>query len=130
MSTRICVVHAWSVIASTAIACALVGGNAGAAQHTVIDTIRVSTRGLDLSRSSDARKLYLRLTNAAYVLCTRGTRVGLEPVDNFKTCYGQALGSAIRSASAPMLTQVYLETHTLNEAVAQRIEVPAQLAAK
>ena len=43
---------------------------------------------------------------------------------------GQGLGDAIRSANLPLLTQVYLGTHTLRQAAAYGIEAPAQLAAK
>lgn len=64
------------------------------------------------------------------VACTRGNRVDLLPVDDLKACYDKALGGAIRSAKAPTLTQIYLETHTLQQAAAQGIEVSAQFAAK
>ncbi len=45
-------------------------------------------------------------------------------------CYEKALGNAVRSANMPLLTQVYLETHTLREAAARGIDVPVQMAAK
>ena len=62
--------------------------------------------------------------------CTRGNRVNLAPVDDVQGCYEKALGGAIRSAKAPVLTGIYLETHTLQQAAKRGIEVPAQLAAK
>jgi hypothetical protein len=56
--------------------------------------------------------------------------VALAPVEDEQGCIEQALGGAIRSAKTPMLTQIYLETHTLQAAAAHGIEVPAQVAAK
>jgi hypothetical protein len=56
--------------------------------------------------------------------------VALAPVEDEQGCIEQALGGAIRSAKTPMLTRIYLETHTLQAAAAQGIEVPAQVAAK
>ena len=62
--------------------------------------------------------LYDRIQHAADVACTHGNRIDLEPIYNPKVCHEQALGDAIRSINAPLLTQVYLETHTLQQAVA------------
>ena len=45
-------------------------------------------------------------------------------------CYEKALGNAIRSTNVPLLTQVYLETHTLRDAAARGIDVPVQVASK
>jgi UrcA family protein len=103
---------------------------AAAENHKVTVALHVSTKGLHLSQPADARTFYTRLENAAWVACTRGNRVDLLPVDDLKACYDRALGGAIRSAKAPTLIQIYLETHTLQQAAAQGIEVPAQLAAK
>ena len=57
-------------------------------------------------------------------------RVDLKPVTDRKRCYEKALGSAVRSANSPLLTQVYLQTHTPQEATALGIDVPVQVAAK
>jgi UrcA family protein len=121
---------AWSVLASAVAGCALFASNVPAKDHAVTDSIQVSTRGLDLTRPADVQTFYNRLDYAAWVLCTRGTRVALVPVDDFKGCYAKALGDAVRSANMPMLTQIYLQTHTLQEAAAHGISVPAQVAAK
>jgi hypothetical protein len=86
----------------------------------------VSTQGLDLHYSAGAQEFYARLKHAADVACTHGNRFDLKPVG----CSEKALGEAIRSANLPLLTQVYLETHTLRQASAYGIEPPAQLAAK
>jgi UrcA family protein len=115
---------------AAAVACAFWASTAVAGDHNVTVAIRVSAKGLDLSRSADAQTLYTRIENAAWVACTRGDRVDLVPVDNTSGCYQRALGGAIRSANSPLLTQIYLVSHTLREAAALGIEVPAELAAK
>ena len=74
--------------------------------------------------------MYSRLKHAAEVVCTHGMRVDLKPVADQKGCYEKALGDAIRSAKLPLLTQVYLETHTPREPAAHGIDVPVQLASK
>ena len=102
--------------------------SAAAKDRKVTVVLHVSTKGLDLSQPAGARTFYARLGNAAWVACTRGDRVALLPVDDLKGCYERALGGAIRSAKAPTLTQIYLETHTLQEAAAHGIEAPAQVA--
>jgi hypothetical protein len=89
----------------------------------------VSTRGLDLGQPAGAQMFYMRLKNAANKVCTRD-RVGLAPIDYLKACYEKALADAIRSANVPLVTQIYLETHTLREASAVGIGVPAVIAAK
>jgi UrcA family protein len=128
MYTKTVVMNA--VLGAAAIACTLFAGNVAAKEHKVIVAIHVSTQGLDLSQPADARTFHTRLENAAWVACTRGNRVDLVPSDDLKGCYEKALGDAIRSANAPLLTQVYLATHTLREAAARGIDVPAQIAAK
>jgi uncharacterized protein (UPF0276 family) len=64
------------------------------------------------------------------VVCTHGSRVDLVPTPNPEACYAKALAAAIRSAKSSLLTQIYLETHSLQEAAARGIDVPAQMAAK
>jgi hypothetical protein len=64
------------------------------------------------------------------VVCTHGNRVDLEPDPTPQDCYEKALGNAIRSVNVPLLTQVYVATHTFREAAARGIDVPAQIAAK
>ena len=113
----------------SAAAWALVVGNVAAKDHIVPINAQVSTQGLDLSRPADVQTFYARLQNAAWMVCTRGTRADLLPADNLKGCYEKALGDAVRSAKKPLLTQLYLGNHTLQEAVAHGIEVP-QVAAK
>jgi UrcA family protein len=108
----------------------LCAGNVAAESHDVTVAINVSTQGLDLTQPADAHKLYTRLQDAARVACTSGDRVGLAPVDDLQGCVEQALGGAIRSADTPMLTRIYLETHTLQAAAAHGIDVPARVVAK
>jgi hypothetical protein len=55
-------------------------------------------------------------------------RVDLVPINDPKGCYERALADAIRSAKLPLLMRVYLATHTVQEAAARGIGVPAQAA--
>jgi UrcA family protein len=129
MDTKTNALHAWSLFGAAAAACALFAGNVAAADdHDVTVAIHVNTHGLDLNQPADAQTLYTRLQQAAWVASTRGDRVDLLPPENPTACYQKALGSAVRSVNAPMLTQRYLETHTLREAAAHGIAVPAQIA--
>ena len=131
MQTKLAISGARFVLGVAAVAGTLFATTPAAAEnHNVTVALHVSTKGLDLSQPADARTFYTRLENAAWVACTRGNRVDLLPVDDLKACYDRALGGAIRSANAPKLIQIYLETHTLQQAATQGIEVPAQLAAK
>jgi UrcA family protein len=119
-----------AVLGAAAIACPLFAGNVAAKDYKVTVAIRVSTQGLDLSQPADARTFYMRLENAAWVACTRGNRVDLVPSDDLKGCYEKALAGAIRSASVPTLTQIYLANHSVQEAAVDGILVPALTAGK
>jgi UrcA family protein len=120
------------------LACALFTGTAVAAppeaappnvdKHQVIVAKRVDTTGLDLNRAADAQTLYTRIRHAADDVCTRGKQVDLLPNENPQRCYEKALADAIRSASLPVLTQLYLTTHTVQEATARGIKVPPEVA--
>lgn len=112
------------------LACVLFSGPLAARDHNVTVAVPVSAKGLDLTRDTDARTFYTRLENAAWVACTHGNRVDLVPADDFKVCYEKALGGAVRSAKAPLVTQIYLSSHTIQEAVASGIEIPAQMAGR
>jgi UrcA family protein len=128
MYTKTAVMTARSILGAAAVACTLFAANVAAKDHRVIVAIHVSTQGVDLSQPAGAQGFYTRLQHAARVACTHGNRVDLTPAP--ASCYEKALGDAIRSANVPLLTQVYLVTHTLREAAARGINVPAQIAAK
>ena len=113
-----------------AVVCASFGGSVAAKDHHVTVAVHVSSQGLDLSQPADARKLYTRLQHAAWALCANPERVTLVPEDDLPGCREKVLGDAIRSAKAPVLTRIYLETHTLQAASAQGIEMPIQIAAQ
>jgi len=130
MYIRPAVISAHSMLVAVAIAGALFAGNVAAQGHAVTVAIHVSTQGLDLHHPAGAQQFYKRLQHAADVACTHGNRVDLKPPSDPVGCYEKALGEAIRSVNSPLLTQVYLETHTLRQAAAHGIEVPAQMAAK
>jgi UrcA family protein len=128
MYTNTLVMSACPVLATAVVACTLFAGNVAAKDVAV--AIQVSARGLHLSQPAGAQMFYTRLEHAARVVCTHGNRVGLQPSPDPNGCREKALGDAIRSANMPLLTQVYLATHTLREAAARGIDVPVQVAAK
>lgn len=117
-------------VLAIALACMLFSGALAAQDHNVTITVPASAKGLDLTRVTDARTFYTRLKNAAWVACTHGNRVDLVPLDDVKGCYEKALGGAVRSAKAPIVTQIYLSSHTIQEAGAHGIEIPAQMAGR
>ena len=129
MYSKTVAMSARRVLGAAAVACTLFAGNVAADDRTVTVAIHVSTQGLDLKQPAGAHEFYTRLQRAARVVCTHGDRVGLEPSPDPEGCYEKALGDAIRSANVPLLTRVYLATHTLREAAARGIDVPAQVAA-
>ena len=118
------------LIGAATVVCTLFAGNGVAKEKIVSVSVQVSRAGLDLSQPADAQKFYTRLKNAAWLVCTRGTRVNLLPSVDPIRCYQQALGDAVHATNKPLVTQIYLATHTLQEAAAHGIEVPAQVAAK
>ncbi len=130
MYTKVAFANAWSVCGATIVAFALCAGDVVAQGHDVTVAYRVSTQGLDLNTSAGARELYVRLKQAAWFVCTRTNRIGLQDLPNPDACSEQTLGEAIRSTHLPLLVQVYLETHTLGQAAAHGIDVSSQLAAK
>jgi UrcA family protein len=130
MNTKLAVICVRTILGSAAAACALFAGNVAAKDKIVTVAIHVSAQGLDLSQPVDAHTFYTRLQNAAWVACTRGDRVDLLPVDPLKSCYEKALGNAVHDSNKPLVAQIYLATHTLQEAARHGIEIPSQLAAK
>jgi UrcA family protein len=119
-----------AVLGAAIAACTLFSGDAAAKDPEFTVAYQVSTQGLDLNTPSGARALYSRLKHAADVVCTHGMRVDLAPPSDPMACYEQALGQAVRFVKRPLLTLVYLETHTLQEAAARGIDAPVQLASK
>jgi UrcA family protein len=130
MYTKTAAMTARCFLGAAVVACTLFAGSVVASDRVVTVAIHVSTRGLDLSQPAGAQRFYMRLRHAADEACTRGDRVGLAPASNLKACYEKALADAIRSANMPLVTQFYLATHTLREAAAHGIGIPAELAAK
>ncbi|HKC17236.1 MAG TPA: UrcA family protein [Steroidobacteraceae bacterium] len=130
MYTKTVVINAWSVLGTIIVACTFYAGDVRAQGHEVTVARQVSTQGLDLSTPAGARELYSRLKSAAWIVCTRANRVGLEPTPDPDVCSEKALSEAIRSAHMPLLVQAYLETHSLRQATARGIDVAARVAAK
>jgi len=130
MYTKGASMSAWPVVGAAIVACTFIAGSVAAKDQEFTVAYRVSTQGLDLSQPVGAHELYSRLMHAAQVVCTHGMRVDLKPVPDENACYEKALGDAIRSVNLPLLTLVYLETHTLRQAAARGIDVPVMIAAK
>jgi UrcA family protein len=118
-----------SIWVAAAVACTLFAGNLAAKDYTVTVALHVSSQGLDLSQPAGAQAFYARLKNAAWVVCTRANRADLDPVDDPMRCAEKSLGAAIRSINLPTLIQLYLATHTLQQAAAYGINIPLQAAA-
>ena len=130
MYIKTVVVSARSLIGAATVACTLFAGSVVAKDDNITIALQVSSQGLDLNRPGDAQTFYTRLDHAAWVVCTHGNRVDLVPSDDPKGCHEKALGGAVRAAKVPMVTQIYLTYHTLQQAAAHGIDVPAQIAAK
>jgi UrcA family protein len=130
MYTKTALMNALPALGAAIIACMCFAGSVAADDRGVTVAYQVSTHGLDLSQPAGAQALYGRLKHASQVVCTHGMRVDLAPSPDPQGCYEKALADAISSLHLPMLTQVYLQTHTLQQAVARGIAMPVQLAAK
>jgi UrcA family protein len=130
MYAKAAITTARLLLGATTVACALFAASVSAKDKIVADSVKISPQGLDLSQPADAQAFYTRLENAAWIVCTRGTRVGLLPAENQFKCYQSALGDAVHASNKPLVTQIYLATHTLQEAAAHGIDVPARVAAK
>jgi UrcA family protein len=130
MDTKTAFTTTWAVLGAAMAVCTLFAGDATAKDPDTTVAYQVSTQGLDLNQTSGAQELYSRLEHAARVVCTHGMRVDLAPSPNPRACYEDALGQAVRFVKRPLLTQVYLQTHTLREAEARGIDVSVQLASK
>jgi UrcA family protein len=115
---------------SALVACAMLAGPVSAKDQEFPVDYRVNAHGLDLTQPSGAQELYARLQHAAQVVCTHGMRVDLVPAADPKACYESALGSAVKSANAKLVIQVYLASHTIQEASAHGIELPVRIASK
>jgi len=120
----------WSSLLGATVACSLFAGGIAAAEHPVTLAIQVDTAGLDPSRPVDAQMLYSRLQRAATQVCSSNYRVGLAPVAEPRACYEKAFADAIRDAKQPLLTQLYLATHTPQQAAAHGIDAPSHLASR
>ena len=129
MYAKAAITTARLLLGATTVACALFAASVSAKDKIVADSVKISPQGLDLSQPADAQVFYTRLENAAWIVCTRGTRVGLLPPDDKFRCYQNALGEAVHASNKPLVTQIYLASHTLQEAASHGIE-PAQLVAK
>jgi UrcA family protein len=107
----------------------LLTGTAAAGEKLITVSLAVSADGLDLTNAADAHALYRRLTNAARRVCSHSYKVGLEPVADPQRCIEDSLADAIRTLKRPLVTQFYLENHTIAAAAARGIAASEQVAA-
>jgi UrcA family protein len=124
------VTTARSLLKVAAFACTFSVGNVVAVDRVATIELHVRADGLDLSQTVDATTFYARIKHAAWVACTHGNRVDLVPLDDPKACYEEALGAAVAAIKVPLLSQMYLATHTPQQAAACGITAPVQIAAK
>ncbi len=130
MYTKTALISACPILGAAIVTCALIANVAAAQDQEFPVDYHVSKSGLDLSQPAGANELYARLQHAARVVCTHGMRVDLVPVSDQKACYEQALGDAVRTANAKLLTKIYLATHTSEEAMARGFDMTVHVAAK
>ena len=88
--------------ATLAISGAAVAGTTGAAR-----SVRVSYADLDLSKASDAARLYARLRSAADAVCEVGDRRELHRAMQYHACFEKALGEAVAAVGSPKLSARY-----------------------
>jgi UrcA family protein len=117
-----------AIVGAFALGAAFLAGDAAARVFDVKVAIHVSTQGIDVKQAAGAQELYRRIQHAADVACSYGDRIDLKPVKSFYECHEEALGNAVRSVNAPLLTEVYLQTHTIQQASSYGIHVPKQVA--
>ena len=129
MNAKTIAISARPILAAV-VACTLFAGRVAADDREFSVAYRVNTQGVDLSTPVGAHKMYSRLKHAADVVCTDGNRVDLAPLPDPKSCYEDALGNAVRSLNSPLITQAYLESHTVRQAETHNIAIPALVAAK
>ena len=130
MYTKTAFMSAWPVLGATIVASTFFAGSVAAENREFTVAYKVSTQGLNLSKSAGAHAFYARLKHAAQVVCTHGMRVDLAPSPNPQGCYEKALADAVHSVDLPLLTRLYLATHTLQEAEGHGIYAPLELAAE
>jgi UrcA family protein len=115
--------------AAAVAACALLLPSVQADERVIRLQVRVSTADLDLAQPDAARKLYSRLSKAAYEVCSNPLLVDVPSRTESGSCHERALGNAIRSVDRPQLTSVYLKTHTLQDAAKRGIDVATLMVA-
>lgn len=119
-----------AILAATLTGWTLFAGIVVAEDQPFVVSMHVTSQGLDLSQPAGAQQFYARLARAARIVCTHGDRVDLAPVADPRGCYERALGDAIRSTNVSQVTEIYLATHTPQDAAAHGIGVPVQIATK
>lgn len=99
---------------AVASALALAGSVASAAPANFEDNaVVVKTGDLNLDTQSGAKAMLTRLRAAASSICGPAPRVfELQPSIDYKACYDAALSQAVRSVSAPLVSEAYAESQS------------------
>jgi UrcA family protein len=76
-------------------------------------TQQIKVRFGDLNPSSpkDAKRLYLRIRNAAETVCGDYDLLDLYDMQNAHKCQDEAIGQAVEQINRPLLTAVYDRSH-------------------
>ena len=80
-----------------------------------VRSVVVQYRDLDLSRPTDARRLYGRITRAARRACDNYPDSELALLAIYKSCMRKAITNAVAEVKSPQLTTVYqTEIHRIS----------------
>jgi UrcA family protein len=98
--------------------CATVGqawmvNAAHAADAASTQSLRISARDLDLSKSEDVAKLYARIKSAASKVCGTDVVTGSHlPSENMKQCVSQAVSGTVEQMNIPTLSSYHKQETT------------------
>ena len=92
-------------------------------------SVKVSAAGLDVNSAAGAQELYKRLTIAAEQACGVEAEFDALRTAKFDRCYRDTLGNAVHAINRPLLTQVYVERHSRDDA-ARSVAASERVAAK
>jgi UrcA family protein len=105
-----------TLIGLAALTVAVVADSASAEQLSDIQnkSVNVQYSDLDLSRPTDARRLYGRIKSAAQVACDNTSLDDLPQLARYKQCRNQAIANAVAQVKSAQLTSIHeAETHRL-----------------
>jgi UrcA family protein len=98
-----------ALIGVAALTAGLIADMAGAEQPAAAEhkTVTVRYSDLDLSRSTDAHRLYRRIKSAARTACDYTPVADLERLTRYERCVDQAITDAVAHVRSPQLTNIH-----------------------